>query len=127
MTPPYEVEIRWADLDGFGHASHRAYIDFAEEARNAFLDGLVGREHREALVIRRLAVDYLAQLTQADDRVGVVIRIEEVGADSLTTAEEVSSAADGRLVARATCVLTTSEPAALAALRAAAAASPQHG
>jgi acyl-CoA thioester hydrolase len=127
MTPPYEVEIRWADLDGFGHASHRAYIDFLEEGRNAFLDGLVGPEHRRALVLRRLAIDYLAQLTQADDRVRVVIRIEQVDGDGVTTAEEVSTAADGRLVARATCVLTTPDAAALKALRAGAEASAEHG
>ena len=102
MTPPYEVEIRWADLDGFGHASHRAYIDFLEEARNAVLDGLVGLEHRTALVVRRLAIDYLAQLTQADDRVRVVIGIEALGTDEVTTAEAVYSASDRRLAARAT-------------------------
>ena len=127
MTPPYEVEIRWADLDGFGHASHRAYIDFLEEARNAFLDSLVGLEHRTALVVRRLAIDYLAQLTQADDRVRVVIGIEALGADEVTTAEAVYSAGDGRLAAQATCVLATSSAAAMAALRERVEAPAQHG
>ena len=44
MSRAHEVEIRWADLDGFGHASHRAYLDFLEEARNAFLDALIGAD-----------------------------------------------------------------------------------
>jgi acyl-CoA thioesterase FadM len=126
MTPPHEVEIRWADLDGFGHASHRAYIDFLEEARNAFLDGTIGAEHRATLVITRLAVDYLAQLTQDDDRVRVVVRIETIGADAVTTAEEVYSAADGRLTARATCVLQAPH-AAREALRASGEAPAQDG
>ncbi len=118
MTPPHEVEIRWADLDGFGHASHRAYVDFLEEGRNAFLDGLIGAEHRATLTIRRLAVDYVAQVTQADDRVQVAVRIESVGEGSVTTAEEVASASDGRVAARAICVLQTSSAAAMAALHA---------
>ena len=118
MTRPHEVEIRWADLDAFGHVSHRAYVDFLEEARGAFLAGLIGAEHGRTLTIRRLAVDYLAQLTQADDRVRVTVRIEAVDGACLTTAEEVFSAADGRLAARATCELRTSSPAATAALRA---------
>ena len=124
MTTAHEVEIRWADLDGFGHASHRAYIDFLEEARNAFLDAAIGPERRAGLVIRRLALDYLAQVTQADDRVRVVVRIESVGAGDVTTAEEVYSAADGRLAVRATCVLTTDDAATIAALRQ---APSQHG
>jgi acyl-CoA thioesterase FadM len=127
MTPAHEVEIRWADLDGFGHASHRAYVDFLEEARNASLDAAIGPERRATLVIRRLALDYLAQLTQADDRVRVVVRIETLGEHEVTTAEEVYSAADGRLAARATCVLTTTEPAVIAALRASGETPAQHG
>ncbi len=127
MTPAHEVEIRWADLDGFGHASHRAYIDFLEEARNACLDAAIGRDRRVGLVIRRLTIDYLAQLTQADDRVRVVVRVDAVGADDVTTAEEVYSAADGRLAVRATCVLTTADAATIAALRAVAEAPAQHG
>jgi YbgC/YbaW family acyl-CoA thioester hydrolase len=126
VTPPHEIEIRWADLDGFGHASHRAYVDFLEEARGAFLDGLIGAEHRRALTIRRLAIDYLAQLTQADDRVRVTVRIETVDGASVTTAEEVFSAADGRLAARATCQLETSSTATMAALDALEAPA-QHG
>ncbi len=127
MTPAHEVEIRWADLDGFGHVSHRAYIDFLEEARNAFLDTAIGPERRSTLTIRRLALDYLAQVTQADDRVRVVVRIESLGAGEVTTAEEVYSAADGRLAVRATCVLTTLDAATIEALRAVAESPAQHG
>lgn len=78
-------------------------------------------------MIRRLAPDYLAQLRQADDRVRIVVRIEAVGTDDVTTAEEVYSAADGRLAVRATCVLTTSDAATMVALRAAAEAPAKHG
>lgn len=126
MSSGHEVEIRWADLDGFGHASHRAYVDFLEEGRAAFFDGLIGEEHRRTLTIRRLAIDYLAQVTQADDRVRVVARISSLAEGSVTTAEEVYSGADVRLVAQATCELVTSSPAAMAALRAVHAQA-QHG
>ena len=126
MSSAHEVEIRWADLDGFGHASHRSYLDFLEEGRAAFLDALIGTAHRRTLTIRRLAIDYLAQLTQSDDRVRIVVRIESLGESSLTTAEEVYSAADGRLAARATCELETSSAATMAALRAVEAPA-QHG
>jgi acyl-CoA thioester hydrolase len=118
MTGSHEVEIRWADLDGFGHVGHRAYLDFLEEARNAMLDGLIGPERRRAFALQRIAIDYLAQLTQRDDdRVRVTIRIAAVEDDALTTEEEAASAADGRLAVRAQAVLRSADAAALAALR----------
>src|SRR5262249_38922762 len=56
MTGTHEVEIRWADLDGFGHASHRAYLDFLEEGRNALLDALIGPDGRATFALRRLTI-----------------------------------------------------------------------
>jgi hypothetical protein len=58
--------------------------------------------------------------------VSIVVRIETIGTDAVTTAEEVYSAADGRLTARATCVLRAPD-AALAALRASGEAPAQNG
>jgi acyl-CoA thioesterase FadM len=117
MTGSHVVEIRWADLDGFGHASHRAYLDFLEEGRNAVLDAALGRELRRTLVLRRLELDYLAQLTQRDDdRVRVTVRIAVAGA-TIITEEEAASAADGRLAARAQATLESPDAGALDDLR----------
>lgn len=32
--------IRWSECDPFGHANHRAYLEWFEEARNRYLEGL---------------------------------------------------------------------------------------
>jgi len=118
MTGSHDVEIRWADLDGFGHVSHRAYLEFLEEARNAVLDGLIGADRRRTFALRRLAIDYVAQLTQRDDdRVRVTVRITAVDGWRVTTAEEAASAADGRVAARAEGELQSDDSAAVAALR----------
>jgi acyl-CoA thioesterase FadM len=116
MTGSHEVEIRWADLDGFGHVGHRAYVDFLEEARNAVLDDLIGPEHRRAFALRALQVDYLAQLTQRDDRVRVTVRIA-VDGDTVTTDEEVTGVGHGEVAARAQGTLRSGRPAAIEALR----------
>jgi len=117
MTGSHDVEIRWADLDGFGHASHRAYLDFLEEGRNAVLDAAVGPERRRTFVLRRLELDYLAQLTQRDDRVRVTIRIATIDGDAVTTEEEVAGVGHGEVAARAQGTLRSATPAAIDALR----------
>ncbi len=103
----------------FGHASHRAYLDFLEEGRNAVLDAAVGR--RAAADVRAAAareLDYLAQLTQRDDdRVRVTVRVVAVDGGTVTTEEEAASAADGRVAARARATLESPDAAAVAALR----------
>ena len=40
--------VRWSECDPFGHANHRAYFEWFEEARNRYL---------EAVGLGRLAVD----------------------------------------------------------------------
>ena len=117
MTGSHEVEIRWADLDGFGHVGHRAYVDFLEEARNAVLDDLIGVEHRRTFALRALQIDYLAQLTQRDDRVRVTVRIATVDGDAVTTEEEVAGVGHGEVAARAQGTLRSATPAAIDALR----------
>lgn len=32
--------VRWSECDAFGHANHRAYLEWFEEARNCYLEGL---------------------------------------------------------------------------------------
>jgi acyl-CoA thioesterase FadM len=118
MTGSHDVEIRWADLDAFGHASHRAYLDFLEEGRNAVLDAAIGPERRRTFVLRRLELDYLAQLTQRDDdRVRVTVRVVALDGATVTTEEEAASAVDGRLAARARATLESPDAGAVAALR----------
>ena len=118
MTSSHDVELRWADLDAFGHASHRAYVDFLEEGRNAVLDAAVGPELRRTFTLRRLELDYLAQLTQRDDdSVRVTVRVVAVDGTTVITEEEAASATDGRLAARARATLESPDAGALAALR----------
>ena len=128
MTGSHEVEIRWADLDGFGHASHRAYLDFLEEGRNAVLDALIGAERRRTFALHRLAIDYVAQLTQRDDdRVRVAVRITAVAGGVVTTAEEAASAVGGRVAVRAQAELRSADAAAVEALRRGVEAAAQQG
>ena len=98
------IEIRWRDMDGFGHVNNSTYLTYLEEARDQFLTDLLGEAvHR--IVIRRIEIDFVSGLTQDDDHVDVEVQLTGVGTSSLTLAERIVSTADGRVAATANTVM----------------------
>ena len=98
------IEIRWRDLDGFGHVNNSTYLTYLEEARDELLTRLLGDTvHR--VVIRRIEIDFDSGLTQEDDEVDVEVRITAVGRTSIGMSERIVSAADGRVSATAETVM----------------------
>lgn len=102
--PVKRVEIRWRDLDGFGHVNNSTYLTYLEEARDQYLTDILGEAvHR--VVIRRIEIDFVSGLTQDDDHVDVDVRLTGVGTSSLTLDERIVSVADGRVAATAQTVM----------------------
>jgi acyl-CoA thioester hydrolase len=98
------IEIRWRDLDGFGHVNNSTYLTYIEEARDEFFTELLGETvHR--VVIRHIEVDFVSGLVHADDFVDVELSLEAVGTSSATTREVIRSTADGRVAAEARSVV----------------------
>jgi len=97
------VEIRWSDVDAFGHVNNAVYATYLEECRDEWLDEALG--HGDAAwdyVIARLAIDFRRELRLEDDEVLVRCSLERIGTSSVTTREEIlageSLAADGECV-----------------------------
>lgn len=102
--PIKRIEIRWRDLDGFGHVNNSTYLTYLEEARDQHLTDVLGDAvHRT--VIRRIEVDFLSGLTQGDDYVDVDVRMTGVGTSSVTLEERIVSVMDGRVAATAKTVM----------------------
>ncbi len=98
------VEIRWRDLDGFGHVNNSTYLTYLEEGRDEYLTGILGEAvHR--VVVRRLEIDFISGLTQDDDHVDVHMHLTAVGRSSATLSERIVTAADGRVAAESTTVV----------------------
>jgi acyl-CoA thioester hydrolase len=102
-----EIEIRWRDLDAYGHVNNAVYLTYLEEVRDEWLERTLDSE--EVLwdyVIARVAVDFRRELTQADDTVVARCTLQRVGNSSVTTREEllvgqeVAAEAEVVLVAR---------------------------
>jgi acyl-CoA thioester hydrolase len=100
------LEIRWRDMDAFQHVNNAVYQTYLEEARDEwFLEVLGNGLLLNDFLLARCAVDYRSPLTQEDGDVNVELRLARVGSSSITTAERVFSARDGRLAAEAEAVL----------------------
>jgi acyl-CoA thioester hydrolase len=98
-----EIEIRWRDLDPYGHVNHAVFLTYLEEVRDEWLIGAVG-EDALGYVVARVEIDYRRELTQRDDRVRARIRLDSLGTSSVRTAEELALA-DGTVAAEAQAVL----------------------
>ena len=62
--------VRWSECDPFGHANHRAYFEWFEEARNRYLEavGLAALSlNAPGPVIAETAIRYYRPLAYADE------------------------------------------------------------
>jgi acyl-CoA thioester hydrolase len=98
-----EIEIRWRDLDAYGHVNHAVYLTYLEEVRDEWLAAAVG-ENALGYVVARVEIDYRRELTQGDDRVVARISLDSLGSTSVRTVEELV-VADGETAAEARAVL----------------------
>ena len=98
------IEIRWRDMDGFGHVNNSTYLTYLEEARDEYFTGVLG-ETVHAVVVRRIDIEFVSGLHQDDDHVDVHVQLERVGSSSIATHEWIEAASDGRLAASAHSVM----------------------
>ena len=92
------IEIRWRDLDSYGHVNQAVYLTYAEEVLDDWLRARLGREPGDVwdYVARRTTIDYLGELRLAD-RVAIGrAELVALGTTSVT-AKVTLSAQDGRV------------------------------
>jgi acyl-CoA thioester hydrolase len=92
------IEIRWRDLDSYGHVNQAVYLTFAEEVLDDWFREQLGRDPGTIwdYVARRTTIDYRGEL-RLSDRVAVgSAELVKLGTTSVT-AKVTLSAPDGRL------------------------------
>jgi acyl-CoA thioester hydrolase len=92
------IEIRWRDLDSYGHVNQAVYLTYAEEVLDDWFRTRLGREPGTVwdYVARRTTIDYRDELRLAD-RVAVgTTELVALGTTSVT-AKVTLSAPDGRV------------------------------
>lgn len=100
------IEIRWRDLDGFGHVNNAVFLTYLEEVRDEWLQRHLhdSPEQGEYMLVR-VAIDYRSQITMADDFVEAEVGVRRVGRSSVTLGERIYAGPEGRLAAEAEAVV----------------------
>ena len=99
------IEIRWRDVDAYGHVNNSVYLTYLEEARDEWIErALEGVSNPWDFVLARVAVDFRRELRQEDDEVVVSVRLDRMGNSSLRVREEIRTAA-GELAAEGESVI----------------------
>lgn len=105
MEHEKEIEIRWNDLDAFGHVNHATFLTYLEEVRDEWLGRVLGDPGAVwPFVVARIEIDYRRELTLADDAVVCRCELERIGTSSFGTRESVRTRGDD-VAAEATAVL----------------------
>jgi acyl-CoA thioester hydrolase len=109
------IAIRWRDMDAYGHVNNAVYLTYLEEARDAWVQEMLGTvTDTWHFVLARVAIDYKQELTQDDERVLIRCSLASVGRASIRTREEIVRR-DGSLSAVAESVIVPRDPATLRA------------
>jgi acyl-CoA thioester hydrolase len=97
---PHEkrIEIRWRDLDSYGHVNQAVYLTFAEEVLDDWFRTKLGREPGVGwdYVARRTTIDYRGELRLADRFAVGSAELARLGTTSVT-ARVTLNAPDGRV------------------------------
>jgi acyl-CoA thioester hydrolase len=105
MEHAKKIEIRWRDLDSFGHVNHVVFLTYLEEARDEWLGRALGNpDDVWSYVVARIEIDYRRELRLEDEVVVARCRLERIGNSSVTTREKISTRG-GELAAEASAVL----------------------
>lgn len=106
------LQIRWRDVDAYGHVNNAVYLNYLEEARDAWVQHVLGPVADDVwhFVLARVAIDYRSELKQSDREVVVRCGLESIGRSSIRTREEVRKL-DGTVSAEAVSVIVPRDPA----------------
>ena len=105
------IEIRWRDVDAYGHVNNAVYLNYLEEARDAWVQAVLGAvsDSTWEFVLARVEIDFRAELRQDDGAVIVTCALDRIGRSSVGTREEVRKP-DGTLSAEARSVVVPRDP-----------------
>jgi acyl-CoA thioester hydrolase len=104
------IEIRWRDMDAYRHVNNAVYLNFLEEARDAWVQDVLGDvTDTWDFVLARVAIDFERELKQEDVAIVVRCALDSLGRSSIRTREEIVML-DGGVAARAASVIVPRDP-----------------
>ncbi len=97
------MQLRWRDIDGWGHLTHSVYHDFLAEGRLALITARLPGSAFD-FVIARVEIDYRREVRRDEDYVDVTGEIVALGGKSFTIDQRIVLP-DGSVAAEARSVM----------------------
>ena len=110
MTEPFrhrtQLEVRFRDIDAFGHVNNAAFVTYLEQARIRYLiDNLqVDTVQHLPLILAAIQVDFRAPILFGQD-VEIGTRVDWIGNTSFSMSHRMTAGGKDRLAADANTVL----------------------
>jgi acyl-CoA thioester hydrolase len=92
----FPVQVRWGDMDAFGHVNNAKYLTYLEMARIDYSTSLWQRSRERGLIIAKIGIDYKLPLFAGDD-VHVFTRTVRIGNRSFETEQWIMRRQEGEL------------------------------
>ena len=105
MTHEKRIEIRWRDVDNYGHVNNAVYLTYLESARVTYMRDVLGVESLENLlvIVASIQIDFRSRASLGEV-LEIGSRVSRVGGKSFDLDHEIRGPG-GRLVAEAHTVL----------------------
>lgn len=103
------LQVRFRDIDAFGHVNNAVFFSYVEQARIRYLLDVLESEasfDRLPLILARVELDYRSPIFYGET-VAVATRIGRVGRTSFGMSHRMTAGEDDRLVAEVESVLVT--------------------
>jgi acyl-CoA thioester hydrolase len=103
------VQVRFRDVDAFGHVNNAVFFSYVELARIRYLlDVLEPPQpfHDLPLILARVELDFRSPI-EFGEEVAVETRVDRIGRTSFGMSHRMTAGADSRLVAEAQTVLVS--------------------
>lgn len=111
MSLERRIQIRWRDMDAYGHVNNAVYLNYLEEVRDAWVHQVLASvADTWDFVLAHVGIDYRNELKQSDEAVLVSCRLDSFGKASVRTREEIRKL-DGTVAAESESVVVPRDPA----------------
>ena len=103
------LDVRFRDIDAFGHVNNAVFSTFAEQARVQYLLDVIGAPDgfdRMPLILARITIDYRSPI-QLGEQVTIESRVDRIGNRSIAMRHRILAGPDARLAADVGSVLVT--------------------
>jgi len=102
------IDVRFRDIDAFGHVNNAVVSSYVELARVRYLVDVLQVQPIGVmpLILAHISIDYLSPIL-FEDVVEVGSRVDWLGTSSIAMSHGLTAAADGRELARSGSVLVT--------------------